>query len=54
MKKILVDTNILVNLLADWKPFSKYAVEIFSAAENKKVKFITSSKFCLMKVYYAN
>jgi len=43
MKKIFVDTNILVDLLADRKPFSKYAIEIFNAAENKKVKLFTSS-----------
>ena len=43
MKKIFVDTNILVDLLANRKQFSKYAVEIFSAAENKKVKLYTSS-----------
>jgi predicted nucleic acid-binding protein len=43
MKKIFVDTNILVDLLADRKPFSKYAVEIFNASENKKVKLFTSS-----------
>ena len=54
MKKTFIDTNILVDLLADRKPFSKYADEIFSAAENKKVKFFTSPKFCLMKVYHAN
>jgi predicted nucleic acid-binding protein len=43
MKKIFVDTNILVDLLADRKPFSKYAVEIFNASEKKKVKLFTSS-----------
>ncbi|MEI8099607.1 MAG: PIN domain-containing protein [Sediminibacterium sp.] len=43
MKKIFVDTNILVDMLADRKPFSKYAIEIFNAAENKKVKLFTSS-----------
>ena len=43
MKKIFVDTNILVDLLADRKPFSKYAVEIFIASENKKIKLFTSS-----------
>ena len=43
MKRIFVDTNILVDLLADRKPFSKYAVEIFNASENKKVKLFTSS-----------
>ena len=43
MKKIFIDTNILIDLLADRKPFSKYAVEIFNASENKKVKLFTSS-----------
>ena len=32
-----------MDLLADRKPFSKYAIEIFNAAENKKVKLFTSS-----------
>lgn len=43
MKKYFIDTNILIDLIADRKPFSKYAVEIFSAAENKKIKLFTSS-----------
>ncbi|MDP2385373.1 MAG: PIN domain-containing protein [Bacteroidota bacterium] len=43
MKKIFVDTNILVDLIADRRPFSKFAIEIFSKAEEKKVKLFTSS-----------
>lgn len=43
MKKVFVDTNIIVDLIADRKPFSKYAIEIFSAAEAKKLKLYTSS-----------
>lgn len=43
MKKYFIDTNILIDLISDRKPFSKYAVEIFSAAENKKIKLFTSS-----------
>jgi len=43
MKKIFVDTNILVDLIADRKPFSKYAVMIFTSAENKKIRLYTSS-----------
>lgn len=43
MKKIFLDTNILVDLIADRKPFSKYAVAIFNAAETKKNKLFTSS-----------
>jgi predicted nucleic acid-binding protein len=43
MKKVLVDTNILIDLLADRQPFSKFAIEIFSLAQNNKVKLFTSS-----------
>lgn len=51
MKKIFVDTNILVDLIADRKPFSKYAIEIFNAAETKKIKLFTSSH-SLATTYY--
>lgn len=43
MKKIFVDTNILVDLIADRRPFSKFAIQIFSKAEDKKIKLYTSS-----------
>ena len=43
MKKVFVDTNILIDLLADRPPFSKYAIEIFDLAERKKVELFTSS-----------
>ncbi|MEO6818876.1 MAG: PIN domain-containing protein [Ginsengibacter sp.] len=43
MKKIFVDTNIIVDLIADRKPFSKYAIEIFNKAEEKKIQIFTSS-----------
>ncbi len=43
MKKVFLDTNILVDLLADRKPFSKYAIEIFRAGERMKIKLFTSS-----------
>ncbi len=43
MRNIFIDTNIIVDLIADRKPFSKYAIEIFSKAENKKIKLYTSS-----------
>ncbi|MGK6350888.1 type II toxin-antitoxin system VapC family toxin [Parapedobacter sp. DT-150] len=43
MKVVFVDTNILIDLLADRPPFSKYAVEIFDLAEKKEVKLFTSS-----------
>ena len=43
MKKIFVDTNILVDLIADRRPFSKFAIQLFSKAEEKKIKLYTSS-----------
>lgn len=43
MKKIFVDTNILVDLIADRQPYSKYALEIFTKAEEKKIRLFTSS-----------
>ncbi len=43
MRNLFLDTNILVDLLADRKPFSKFALEIFTAAENKQVALYTSS-----------
>ena len=43
MKKAFLDTNIIIDLIADRKPFSKYAIEIFKKAEEKKIKLFTSS-----------
>jgi predicted nucleic acid-binding protein len=43
MKKVFVDTNILVDLLADRKPFSNHAIEIFSMAEDGKLQLFASS-----------
>lgn len=43
MIKIFLDTNILVDLIADRKPFSKHAIEIFRSAEKNKIRLYTSS-----------
>lgn len=43
MKAVFVDTNIIVDLLADRPPFSKYAIELFALAEKGKVRLYTSS-----------
>lgn len=43
MKNLFLDTNILVDLIADRKPHSKFATAIFTKAESKKVKLFTSS-----------
>lgn len=41
--RIFLDTNILVDLIADRKPFSQHAIKIFQAAEQGKIKLYTSS-----------
>ena len=43
MIKIFLDTNILVDLIADRKPFSKHAIEIFRSTEENKTQLFTSS-----------
>jgi len=43
MKNAFVDTNILIDLLADRLPFSKFAIQLFDLAEKKEVKLFTSS-----------
>jgi len=43
MKIVFVDTNILIDLLAERPPFSKFAIDLFSLAELNKVKLYTSS-----------
>lgn len=43
MKNVFLDTNILIDLLADRPPFSKFAIEIFDLAEKKQLKLFTSS-----------
>lgn len=43
MKKVFIDTNVIVDLIADRKPFSKYAIELFQLAEENKVQLFTSS-----------
>jgi predicted nucleic acid-binding protein len=43
MISVFLDTNILVDLIADRRPFSKHAIEIFKSAEECKIKLYTSS-----------
>jgi len=43
MKKVFLDTNIIVDLLADRRPHSKFAIELFKKAEQGDVKLYTSS-----------
>lgn len=43
MKRAFLDTNILIDLIADRRPFSKFAIEIFNKEEHKEVLLFTSS-----------
>jgi predicted nucleic acid-binding protein len=43
MSKWFVDTNIIIDLLGDRKPFSNAAVCIFNLAEGRKISLFTSS-----------
>jgi predicted nucleic acid-binding protein len=43
MKKVFIDTNILLDLIADRRPFSKHAISIFKHAEKKNIQLYTSS-----------
>jgi len=43
MKKIFVDTNVIIDLIADRKPFNQFAIEIFNKTETKSIKLYTSS-----------
>jgi len=43
MKNLLIDTNIILDLLAKRQPFYDFAAELFSLADKKKIKLYTSS-----------
>ncbi|OYQ39667.1 type II toxin-antitoxin system VapC family toxin [Flavobacterium aurantiibacter] len=43
MKKLFLDTNVIVDLIADRNPFSKHAIQIFRKAELKEVELFASS-----------
>lgn len=43
MKQLFIDTNIIIDLLAERKPYYKDAAKIFSLADQKKVVLYTSA-----------
>lgn len=49
--KLFIDTNIIIDLLGNREPFSKFAVTIFSGAEQKRWKLYTSSH-AIATAYY--
>lgn len=51
MKHIFVDTNVLIDFLADREPYSKFASEIFNLADLNKIK-IHVSAISFNNIYY--
>jgi predicted nucleic acid-binding protein len=51
VNRAYIDTTVLIDLIADRKPFSKFAIEIFDAAESKKIELFVSSH-SLATVHY--
>jgi len=48
--KLFLDTNIIIDLIADRKPFSKYAIEIFKNAEEKILRDLLNNLLDYLKV----
>jgi predicted nucleic acid-binding protein len=51
MKKLFLDTNIILDLLANRMPFYTEAAELFSLADKKEIKLSISS-LCLADTHY--
>jgi len=49
--KLFIDTNIIIDLVADRKPFSKWAYEIFKAQKRGEHILFTSSSSILTTYY---
>lgn len=48
---LFIDTNVIIDLLADRKPFSNGAYEVFSLVNNVRWKLYTSSNSILTSYY---
>jgi len=56
MKKVFVDTSVIIDLLADRRPHSKFAIGLFEKAEAQKAKLFAFSlsfatTFYILKKY---
>ena len=51
MKHLFIDTNIIIDLLAERKPHSKYVIQLFNAAERNQIKLYASS-LSMATAYY--
>jgi len=60
VKKILLDTNIILDLLAKRQPFFEFAAKLFSLGDKKKIRLYTTSisiinvNYILSKILSAN
>jgi len=54
MKRLFLDTNILIDLLADRQPYSKFAKELLMMAEQKKLRLFASSHSVATTYYILN
>ncbi len=43
MRQIFIDTNVVIDFLADRSPFSEYAAILFQLAKEKKIKIFISA-----------
>lgn len=43
MRQIFIDTNVIIDFLADRSPFSEYAAILFQFAKEKKIKIFISA-----------
>ena len=43
MKQVFIDTNVIIDFLADREPFSKYAALLFQLAKENKIKIFVSA-----------
>ena len=43
MRKLFLDTNIIIDIILDRQPFSKYSIEILKKAENNELELYISS-----------
>lgn len=51
MTKVFIDTNVIVDLIANREPFSKDAIQLFSLGERKKIKLYISTQSILTTHY---
>jgi predicted nucleic acid-binding protein len=53
VKKVFLDTNVVLDFLLDRKPFSEYAAKIFELAETGKLELYLSS-LSINNIYYVS